>query len=71
MTTTISADADRRRIVAEVLELGETLFDTALEAAARCPVGDAEEPFPEAEMRTAGDEFFQALRVLLRPEGEA
>jgi len=64
-------DADRRRIIAEVLELGETLFDTALEAAARSQVMDAEEPFPEDEMRTAAVEFFRALRVILRPEGEA
>jgi len=71
MSPVTSVDTDRRRIAAEVLELGETLFDATLEAAAGCPVKDAEEPFPEKEMRTAADEFFRALRVLLRPEGEA
>jgi DNA-binding MarR family transcriptional regulator len=71
MTEASYTDTDRRRIIAEVLELGETLFDAALDAAAGCAMKDAEEPFPEKEMRTAADEFFRALRVLLRPEGEA
>lgn len=71
MTPVASADTDPNRIAAEVLELGETLFDAVLEAATRCPVKNAEEPFPEDEMRTAADEFFRALRVLLGAEGDA
>ena len=71
MSTPVPADTvPRRQIAAEVLELGETLFDAALEAAARCQAGDVEEPFPETEMRTAADDFFRALRILLRTEGE-
>ena len=59
------ADAARRRQIAtEVLELGEALFDALLDAVAR-PPDDEAEPFPEAELRTAADEFFQAVRVLL------
>ncbi len=70
MTPPVLDNNDRRRIAAEVLELGETLFDAALEATARCLAGDTEEPFPETEMRTAADDFFRALRILLRTEGE-
>jgi hypothetical protein len=71
MNVATFTDADRGRIVTEVLELGEALFDTALEAAARSPVMDDGESFPEKEIRTAVDEFFRALRVLLHPEGDA
>jgi len=71
MSPPVPADTVRpRQIAAEVLELGEALFDAALEAAVRCPVGDTEEPFPETEMRTAADGFFRALRILLRTEGD-
>ncbi len=69
MTPSTSADTDRRRIAAEVLELGETLFDAALEAAAHPSSADGEGPFPEAEMRVAADEFFQAVRALLGVAG--
>jgi hypothetical protein len=56
----------REQITAEVLELGEMLFDTAIDAASRPSVMGIE---PEAllveEMRVAADEFFIALRLLL------
>ena len=67
---TAAIDVDRRRqIAAEVLELGETLFDAVLDAAARPPADEAE-PFPEAELRTAADEFFRAMRALLGLPGD-
>ena len=53
------------QIAAEVLELGEALFDAVLDAAAASPTAQEGEPFPEIEMRTAADEFFQAVRALL------
>ena len=51
---------------AEVLELGEMLFDTAIDAAAQRPEGESagDAVFVE-EMRAAADEFFTALRLLL------
>lgn len=59
-------DLSRQEIVAEVLELGEMLFDTAIDAVAQRP---AEEQAGDAvfleEMRAAADEFFMALRLLL------
>ncbi len=62
----VLADPDRRRqIAAEVLELGETLFDTLLDAAVARPPADEAEPFPEADLRTAADEFFRTVRALL------
>lgn len=65
MTPPALADIHRRRVAAEVLELGETLFDAVLDAAADCSGAVESEPLPEAELRTAAEEFFQALRVLL------
>ena len=60
------ADADRRRqIAAEVLELGETLFDAVLVAVVARSSANEAEPFPEVELRTAADEFFRAVRALL------
>ena len=57
---------DRQHLTAELLELGEMLFDTAIDAAAQRP---AEEESGDAasieEMRAAADEFFTALRMLL------
>lgn len=58
-------DEVRRRAAAEVLELGETLFDAVLDAAAARAPAEAGEPFPQAELRVAADEFFQTVRVLL------
>jgi hypothetical protein len=62
-------DSSRQRAAAEVLELGEMLFDTAIDTATRRSVISEE---PEAlfveEMRAAADEFFMALRLLLGAE---
>jgi hypothetical protein len=61
-----SRDLSRQAIAAEVLELGEMLFDTAIDAAAQRPAGEqvGDATFIE-EMRAAADEFFMALRLLL------
>lgn len=65
MTPSASTPPDRRRLAAEVLELGETLFDAVLDAAAHPDPAAENDPFPETELRTAADEFFRSLRVLL------
>lgn len=65
MTPDTSPPPDRRRLAAEVLELGETLFDAVLDAAAHPDPAAENDPFPEAELRTAADEFFRSLRTLL------
>lgn len=59
-------DTSRGQLTAEVLELGEMLFDTAIDAAAQRPAGEeaGDAAFVE-EMRAAADEFFAALRLLL------
>jgi hypothetical protein len=56
------APPNQQRIAAEVVELGQTLFDAVLDAAARSPAG---EPLPEEELRTAAGVFFRAVRELL------
>ncbi len=48
----------RQEIAAEVLELGETLMDALIRAA-------ASEEYPEADVRAARDDFFRTLRLLL------
>lgn len=65
MTRATTTETDRHRIAAEVLELGETLFDAVLEAASHPAADAALDPFPESELRTAADEFFRAVRGLL------
>jgi hypothetical protein len=65
MTVPPHAEIVRRHVAAEVLELGETLFDAVLDAAAARSGAEAGEPLPEAELRTAAEEFFQTLRVML------
>ena len=61
-----SRDLSRQEIAAEVLELGEMLFDTAIDAAAQRPVGEETgDAASIEEMRAAVDEFFMALRLLL------
>lgn len=54
------------QLAAEVLELGEMLFDTIIEVAARKP-GDENEMDADLieAMRLASDEYFVALRLLL------
>lgn len=68
-TSEPAAAAARQQAAAEVLELGQTLFDAVIEAASGSPSADApDEPFPAEDVRAAADEFFRALRVLLRLE---
>ncbi len=68
-TTANSENVARQRVAAEVLELGEALFDAVIETAARKPPVDGEdEMFPEADVRAAASEFFTALRLLLEVE---
>lgn len=51
---------------AEVLVLGESLFDMALEAESYPPAeGEKSEAYPIDELRAATQEFFSALRLLL------
>jgi len=65
----INSDEIRQHAAAEVLELGEMLFDTAIEAATRSPVqGEEIDASLIEEMRVAADEFFMALRLLLGTE---
>jgi hypothetical protein len=60
-----SKDRARQEIAAEVLELGEMLFDTMIEVAQQ-PAQDKENDAPLIEeMRAAVNEFFTALRLLL------
>jgi hypothetical protein len=59
----------QHRAAAEVLELGEMLFDTAIDAATRQSTeGEKIEDTLRDEMRAAADEFFTALRLLLGTE---
>lgn len=56
----------RQEIAAEILELGEMLFDTAIDAAAPQPKQDeASDAVLIEEMQAAANEFFTALRLLL------
>ncbi len=58
--------AVERAVAAEVLELGQALFDAVIEtAAAGRPPEAADEAYAEAEVRAAAEEFFTALRLLL------
>jgi hypothetical protein len=61
-----SKERSRQEIAAELLELGEMLFDTAIDAAAQRPTGEETGDMTSIEeMRAAADEFFMALRLLL------
>ena len=61
-----SRDKIRQRAAAEVIELGEMLFDTAIDVAAqRQATGEASDAALIEEMRATADEFFTALRLLL------
>jgi hypothetical protein len=62
-----SRGLSRQEIAAEVLELGEMLFDAAIDAAAQRPTGEqAQDATFIEELRAAADEFFMALRLLLK-----
>ncbi len=59
-------EVSRSRLATEVLELGESLFEIALEAGSHQPEGNEEsETYPIEELWAATDEFFFALRLLL------
>ncbi len=61
----VDRNMTRQRAAVEVIELGEMLFDTMLEAAQQ-PAQDKENDAPLIEeMRATADEFFTALRLLL------
>lgn len=59
-------DNARRRVAAEVIELGEALFDEMIEVvASRQQVGEEDDAFPVEDVRVAAETFFQALRAFL------
>ena len=61
-----SQNASKQRLAAEVFELGESLFETALEAGIhQSSAGEEGEAYPIDELRAAAQEFFSALRLLL------
>jgi hypothetical protein len=56
----------RQSTITEVLELGEMLFDAALDAAMRRPAeGEEIDDSLVEDMRVAAEDFFTALRLLL------
>jgi len=60
---------NRQRIAAEVLELGKSLFETALEVGNRQREEDQDgQIYPIEEIRATSHEFFTALQLLLRIE---
>lgn len=62
-------EESRQRLAAEVLELGQSLFEMALEAGSYRPKeGEEGTAYPIEEIQTAANEFFTALRLLLRVE---
>ncbi len=63
----IAQITSNKRLAAEVLELGESLFEMVLEAMSHNTTEDEkQETYPVEEMRAAAAEFFTALRLLLR-----
>jgi len=59
-------DIARKQVIAEVLELGEMLFDTAIDLTApRTTQDEASEAALIEEMRAAANEFFTAVQLLL------
>jgi len=59
-------DETRQHAATEVIELGEMLFDTAIDAAAqRSAEGEEIDASLIEDMHAAADEFFTALRLLL------
>ncbi len=62
-------EESRQRIAAEVLELGESLFETALEVGNSQREEDQDgQVYPIEEIRVTSHEFFTALQLLLRIE---
>ena len=67
-----SRDEIRQWAAAEVIELGEMLFDTAIDVAAQRPLeGEASDASLIEEMRVTANEFFTALRLLLETGQDA
>lgn len=59
-------DSTKPHLAAELLELGEMLFDTMIEVAAqKSGDGNKMDASLIEEMRMAADEYFMALRLLL------
>lgn len=59
-------DEISQQAAAEVIELGEMLFDTAMDAAVQRPAdGDEVDASLIEDMRVAAEDFFTALRLLL------
>jgi hypothetical protein len=66
----VKRDETRRQTAAEIIELGEMLFDTTIQAAAAQPAASTggSQPVPIEELLGAAEAFFAALRVLLNVE---
>lgn len=60
-------DPDRIRLAVEVVEIGETLFETIVEDARLRPgpSNRPDAPFPAEQVTEAGELFFKTLRLLL------
>ncbi|MFL5624413.1 MAG: hypothetical protein ACJ788_02335 [Ktedonobacteraceae bacterium] len=66
MTTNHLDQEARQRLAAEVIELGESLFEMALEAGTpQLAAGEESAEYPVEEIQAATAEFFIALRLLL------
>jgi len=64
-----SRSISEHRVAAEVLELGQSLFETALEVGNHPQAENQESAvYPTEEIRATAQEFFTALRLLLRIE---
>jgi hypothetical protein len=62
-----TSEESRRRLAAEVLELGQSLFEIALEGRSYRPKeGEEVAAYPIEEIRVAADEFFTALWLMMR-----
>ena len=56
----------RQHLAAEIIELGESLFEMALEAGTTQPTeGEGTTAYPIEEIQSATNEFFTTLRLLL------
>lgn len=56
-------------LAAEVIEMGQTLFDILLESAEACDTTEKRVTMDLVDARHAADEFFVALRLLLGLDG--
>lgn len=60
------SEESRQDLAAEVIELGESLFETALDSDKhRSTESGEDEAYPLEELQGAANEFFTALRLLL------